>query len=62
MIEDDLVREVRTAREEYCRRFNYDLTAIVRDLRRQEQESGREIVRLPARRPSRTEMPTETAA
>ena len=33
MVEDDLVREVRAAREEYCRQFDYDLRAIVRDLR-----------------------------
>jgi hypothetical protein len=54
MIEDDLVREVRAARDEYCRQFGYDLEAIVRDLRAQEQAGGREVVRLPPRRPTRT--------
>ena len=34
---DDVVREVRAAREEYCRQFGYDLGAIVRDLRERER-------------------------
>jgi hypothetical protein len=54
MSEDDVVREVRAAREEYCRRFGYDLAAIVRDLREQERVGGREVVSLPPRRPTRT--------
>ncbi len=55
MFEDDPVREVRAAREEYCRQFGYDLGAIVRDLREQERVGGREVVRLPPRRPSGTD-------
>ena len=54
MVEDDLVREVRAAREEYCRQFDYDLRAIVRDLREHERVGGRRVVRLPPRRPVRT--------
>jgi hypothetical protein len=46
MSEDDLLREVRAARDEYCREFEYDLGAIVRDLREQERVSGRQVVRL----------------
>jgi hypothetical protein len=53
MIEDDVVREVRAAREEYCRQFGYDLEAIVRDLREQERAGGRPVVRLSPRRPVR---------
>lgn len=53
MSEDDVVREVRAAREEYCRQFGYDLAAIVRDLREQEQVGGRRVVRLAPRRPVR---------
>ncbi len=53
MIEDDVVREVRAAREEYCRQFGYDLEAIVRDLREQERVGGRPVVRLSPRRPVR---------
>ena len=51
MSEDDVVREVRAAREEYCRQFDYDLAAIVRDLREQERVGGRQVVRLSPRRP-----------
>src|SRR5262249_12513752 len=54
MSEDDLVREERAAREEYYREFEYDLAAIVRDLREQERVGGREVVSLPPRRPART--------
>ena len=53
MSEDDVVREVRAAREEYCRQFGYDLGAIVRDLREQERAEGRRVVRLAPRRPVR---------
>ena len=54
MSEDDLLREVRTAREEYCRKFGHDLGAIVRDLREQEQAGRRPVVRLSPRQPART--------
>ena len=53
-IEDEVVRAVRAARDEYCRLFGYDLGAIVRDLREQERAGGRRVVRLPPRRPERT--------
>ena len=53
MSEDDVLREVRAAREEYCRQFGYDLAAIVRDLREQERAGGRKVVRLSPRQPER---------
>jgi hypothetical protein len=49
-MEDPIVEEVRKAREDYLRRFNYDLDAIFRDLKEQEQKSGREVVSLPPKR------------
>jgi hypothetical protein len=52
MIDDDVVREVRAAREDYCRQFAYDLGAILRDLRERERASGRQVVSLPPRRPA----------
>lgn len=48
---DDIVLEVRKAREAYAQQFGYDLQAIHRDLKAQEQASGRRIVSLPPRRP-----------
>ena len=48
---DDVVLEVRKIREAYAKQFGYDLQAIHRDLKEQEQASGRRIVSLPPRRP-----------
>lgn len=44
MWEDPIVEEIRKVREEHAARFNYDLDAIYQDLRRIQQESGREYV------------------
>jgi hypothetical protein len=51
---DDLLLEVRKVREAYAEEFSYDLQAIHRDLKDQEQASGRRIVSLPPRRPKTT--------
>jgi hypothetical protein len=51
---DDILLEVRKAREAYAKEFGYDLQAIHRDLKAQEQSSGRRIVSLPSRRPKPT--------
>jgi hypothetical protein len=48
---DDVLLEVRKVREAYAKRFGYDLPAIHRDLKEQEQASGRRIVSFPPRRP-----------
>ena len=48
---DDVLAEVRMKREAYGQRFAYDLQSIHRDLKAQEQASGRQIVSLPPRRP-----------
>ena len=44
MSRDTIVDEVRKAREEYARKFNYDLDAIFRDIKEQEKKSGRQFV------------------
>jgi hypothetical protein len=44
---DDILLEVRKAREAYAKEFGYDLQAIDADLKAQEQASGRRIVSLP---------------
>jgi hypothetical protein len=41
---DPIVDEVRRARDAYAARFNYDLRAIYRDLKEQENRSGRKVV------------------
>jgi hypothetical protein len=48
---DSIVQEVREIRDAYAKQFGYDLKAICRDLKAQEQASGRKIVSFPPRRP-----------
>ncbi len=48
---DDLLLEVRKAREAYAREFNFDLQAIHRDLKAAEKLGGRKVVSLSRRRP-----------
>ncbi len=43
---DDILREVRKAREAYAKKFGYDLQAIHSDLKAREQASGRRTGRL----------------
>jgi hypothetical protein len=48
---DEIVDEVRKAREDYARQFDFDLDAICRDLRQKQQAGDRRVVSLPPRRP-----------
>lgn len=43
---DPIVEEVRRVREAYAAKFNYDLEAIFADIKKKEQQSGREFVNL----------------
>jgi hypothetical protein len=51
---DPIVEEVRKAREEYARTFNFDLHAICEDLRKKEKLAGGPVVSLPKRPPIAT--------
>ncbi len=51
MIEDPIVEEVRKARDEYAKQFDYDLAAICRDLQEKQQQSGKHLVSFPPKRP-----------
>jgi hypothetical protein len=53
MWKDEIVEEIHRIREEYAKSFNYDLNAIFADLRKKQEESGREVVTL-SREPSLT--------
>lgn len=44
---DPIVEEVRRIRDEYAKRFDYDLKAIVADLRRKEDAHGEQLVSFP---------------
>ena len=50
MKDDPIVAEVRRIRHEHATRFRYDLDLIAKDLKAQEQASGRSYIRLPPRR------------
>ena len=47
---DPIIAEVRAIRQAYAAQFDYDVEAIFRDIRARQEASGREYVRLPARR------------
>jgi len=47
MSHDPIVDEVRRIRDEYAKRFNYDLRAIYLDLKEKEQQSPRKKVSFP---------------
>lgn len=49
-MKDPIVEEVRRARDEHAKQFNYDLDAIVEDLRKREKESAVPTVSLPPKR------------
>lgn len=59
MSTDPIVTEVRRARDTLAAKFDYDLTAIVRDARRRQKQSKRKIVSL---RPRKTQGRYETPA
>ena len=56
MWEDEIVEEVRTARDEYAAKFNYDLEAIYKDIKEQEEQSRRRVVSLPPKKPDLVEL------
>jgi hypothetical protein len=53
MIDDPIVAEVRKAREDYARQFNYDLDAICRDLEEKQLAPGRKLAPPPPMRRKR---------
>ena len=57
---DPIIAELRAIREAYAARFDYDVEAMFRDIRARQEASGREYVRLPARRTTGDSSP-ETA-
>ncbi len=61
MTDDPIVAEVRQARDDYAKRFNYDLDAICRDLQQKQQQSGRRVVSFPPKRPRAVHEPVTSA-
>jgi hypothetical protein len=50
MSKDPIVEEVRTIRDTYAKKFDYDTGAIYRDLKNQETQTGRKFISLPPKR------------
>jgi hypothetical protein len=57
MIEDPIVNEVRKARDNHAKKFNYDLTKIYKDIRKSQRKHNRKLVNL---NPKRYLAPTGT--
>jgi hypothetical protein len=58
MYDDPIVAEMRRLRDEYARRFDYDLDAICNDLHEQQSRGGRLVVHRTPRRPVQPMIPT----
>jgi hypothetical protein len=56
MVDDPIIEEVRKIRDEYAKRFNYDLEAIAADLMKQQAASGRKLVSFPSRKPATVQL------
>ena len=52
MFQDPIVEEVRKARDEYAKKFNYDLDAICRDLQQKQKQHGKRLVSFPPKQPA----------
>ena len=50
MAQDPIVEEVRAIRDEFAKRHNYDIDAIVRALQKASADGGRQVVSLPSKR------------
>ncbi len=58
MVDDDVLREVRAAREAYARAHGFDVRAMVADLCARDVAGDWPVVRLPPRRPELVSEPT----
>lgn len=43
-MKDEIIEEIHKYREEYAKKFNYDLDLIFEDLQKKQRESGRKYV------------------
>ena len=54
---DPIVEQIREIRQQHARRFNYDIRAMVEDLRKRQNEGNRKVVSFPPRRPRTAKKP-----
>ncbi len=54
MWKDSIVEETRKVREVYAARFKYNLEAIYKDIKKQENQSSQKIISLSPKKPIQT--------
>jgi hypothetical protein len=47
---DPIIAEVRKARDAYARKFNYDIQAMCRDLKKRQAKNANKVIYLPPKR------------
>ncbi len=52
MWDDPIVQEIRKVREDHAARFNFDIQAIVADLKKQQEDGGAIYLTLPSKKPT----------
>ncbi|MBX9682099.1 MAG: hypothetical protein K2X38_25355 [Gemmataceae bacterium] len=60
MIDDDVIREVRAARDAFGQKHGFNIRAMVADLQAQDAAGDWPVVSLPPRRPSLSRAPNKT--
>ena len=58
-MKDPIIAEIRQVREAHAKRFNYDVYAILRDLKQRQIKSGRKTVSLPPKHLKPVEQATD---
>ena len=51
MWRDQIIEELHEIREDYARKFNFDIHAICRDIQEKQAQSGRKVISFPPRSP-----------
>lgn len=59
MTEDPIMEELHKFREEWAAQFNYDIHAMVADLRRSQRDANRQVVTLPPKPVTATAEPDD---
>ncbi len=54
LLQNEILSEIYTFREEHAQAFNYDLQAICDDLQKKQSISDRKIISTPLKAPNRT--------
>lgn len=51
MWQDPVIEETHNLRKQYAEKFNYNIEAILADIRKRQEQSGRKRVSFPSRKP-----------